>query len=175
VANVLDSPDLCRAVVDLKVKDNSYNEIVDFCARVLHVTINKDEIAKILMDAGKRAKHLNGIYDTLVKPAVRYIVVDEIFQGRHNCYLGSADPTSHYLFLLRGIRNRSEETLLNPRARGFQGAPERAPGRGPEQSRHHNARRGESPKIAANPRKGREEVPQEEAGQPPSRTLGRAI
>lgn len=109
---MLEGPDLCRAVVDLKVKDNSYNEIVDFCARVFHVAIHKDDIAQILVEAGKRAKHLNGIYDALVKTTVRYIAIDEIFQGRRNCYLGSADPASHYLLLLRGIRNRSEEVLL---------------------------------------------------------------
>jgi len=122
LADVLDAPALCRVVVDLKVKDNSFNEIVDFCARALHVTISKDEIAQFLLEAGKRAKHLNGIYDALVKPKVRYIVVDEIFQGRHNCYLGSADPASNYLFLLRGIPNRSEETLLeslSELAKGF--------------------------------------------------------
>ncbi len=110
-ADVLETPDLCRVVVDLKVKDNSYNEIVDFCARVLHVAVSKETITMILEEAGTRAKHLNGIYDALVKTGTRFIVVDEIFQGRHNCFLGSADPTSNYLFLLRGIKNRTEETL----------------------------------------------------------------
>ncbi len=121
-ADVLEAPALHRAVVDLKVKDNSYNEIVDFCARVLHVPITKEDVATILVDAGRRAKHLNGIYDALVKAGTRFIVVDEIFQGRHNCFLGSADPTSSYLFLLRGIKDRSEGTLretLGELAAGF--------------------------------------------------------
>jgi hypothetical protein len=111
VTDVLDAPTLCRVVVDLKVKDNSYNEIVDFCARVLHIHVSKEGITAILIEAGKRAKHLNGIYDALVKVRTRYIVVDEIFQGQHNCFLGSADPASRYLLLFRGIKNRTEETL----------------------------------------------------------------
>ena len=120
---MLRARDIYRAVVDLKVKDKSYNEIVDFCARVLHVRITKDEIAKVLLEAGKRAKRLNGIYDSLVKPNVKIIAIDEIYQGRRTCYLGGADPTSHYLFLLRGIENRTEGTLqeaLSALARGFE-------------------------------------------------------
>ena len=122
-ADILSARDLCKAIVDLKVKDKSYNELVDFCDRVLHATITKEEIAQVLLEVGKRAKHLNGFYDSLVKSKVKVIVVDEIFQGQKNCYLGSADPASRYLFLLEWVENRREGTLqktLSAFAEGFE-------------------------------------------------------
>lgn len=111
ISEILNPRDLCRLVIDLKVKDLSYHELEDFLARILHIPITQPEIEAILLAAGARAKHLNGIYDAQVQQKVKILEFDEIFQGRDNCYLGCADGQSHYLFMLERIANRNEETL----------------------------------------------------------------
>jgi hypothetical protein len=110
-AEVLNPKDIGRMILDLKVKDNSYNEVIDFCNRILGVPITKENIMDLIVEAGKRAKQLNGIYDELVQSRVDKLVLDEIFQGHHNCYLGCADATSHYLFMLKDLEHRSEEAI----------------------------------------------------------------
>lgn len=111
ILEVLSSRDLCRMVIDFKVKDLSHHEIEDFFARGLHLPITQPEIEAILLAAGTRAKQLNGIYDAQVHPHIETLEFDEIFQGRENCYLGCADAASHYLFMLEWIEGRSEDTL----------------------------------------------------------------
>ena len=108
---VIKPRDLCRIILDLKVKDNSYNEIIDFCLHTLQIGVSKEQIMDIIIDAGKRAKHLNGIYDELVQATAEIIVIDEVFQGLSNCYLGCADAQSHYLFLFQDLAHRSEEAI----------------------------------------------------------------
>lgn len=105
--------DLCRMILDLKVKDNSYNEIMDYCFRALDIKITKEQIMAIIIAAGKRAKYLNGIYDELVQSSVEILVLDEVFQGRSNCFFGCADARSHYLFLFQDLAHRSEEAISN--------------------------------------------------------------
>ena len=116
-SELISSRDLCRIIIDLKVKNNSYNEIIDFCARTLQLNLNKAEIRDLILFLGSRAKHLNGIYDTMVQTKTKILYLDEIFQGRNNCFLGCADSHSHYLFALEEIQNRSEliirETINN--------------------------------------------------------------
>jgi hypothetical protein len=109
--DVIKPRDLCRIVLDLKVKDNSYNEIIDFCLHTLQIHISKEQIMEILIDAGNRAKHLNGIYDELVQALTKIVVLDEVFQGKSNCIFGCADAGSHYLFCFENIAHRSEEAI----------------------------------------------------------------
>ena len=94
----MDSRDLCRGILDLKVKDNSYNEIIDFCEKILEIQVSKENIMDLILEAGKRAKQLNGIYDELVQAHTKILLFDEVFQGRKNCWLGCADASSHYSF-----------------------------------------------------------------------------
>lgn len=96
VQNIL----LKRAILDLKLKDCSYNEIIDHLARAHGITVTKGFIEAAILEAGARAKHLNGIYDFLALQKVRVLEVDEIYQGQQNCYLGATDKASTYLFLL---------------------------------------------------------------------------
>ena len=110
-ADLLKSKDICKMIMDLKVKDNSYNEIIDFFQRTLDVTLTKEDIRNVILEVGKRAKQLNGIYDQLVQSRVDKLVFDEVFQGRYNCHLGCADATSHYLFMLKDLAHRSEEAI----------------------------------------------------------------
>jgi hypothetical protein len=117
LSELIPSRDLCRIIIDLKVKNNSYNDIIDFCARTLQLNLNKAEIRDLILILGSRAKHLNGIYDTMIQTKCKILYLDEIFQGRNNCFLGCADSHSHYLFALEEIQNRSEpiirETIHN--------------------------------------------------------------
>jgi len=110
---VITPRDLCRIILDLKVKDNSYNEIIDHCLWALDMKVTKEQIMEIIIAAGKRAKHLNGIYDELVQASVEILVLDEVFQGRSNCFFGCADARSHYLFLFQDLAHRSEEAISN--------------------------------------------------------------
>lgn len=103
--------DLGQILIDLKVKNNSYNEIIDFSARTLQLNINKAEIRDLILIVGERAKHLNGIYDFMVQSKCKVIYLDEIFQGRSNCFFGSTDSASHYLFTIEKIKNRSEAII----------------------------------------------------------------
>ncbi len=98
-------------ILDLKVKDNSYNEIIDFCEKILKIQVSKENIMDLILEAGKRAKQLNGIYDELVQAHTKILLFDEVFQGRKNCWLGCADAISHYSFLLKDLENRSIETI----------------------------------------------------------------
>jgi hypothetical protein len=76
ISEVLSPRELCRMVIDLKVKDFSHHEIEDFLARALHLPITQPEIDAILLAAGNRAKYLNGIYDAQVRPLVRILEYD---------------------------------------------------------------------------------------------------
>jgi len=117
VVDIVSPKLLGQILIDLKVKNNSYNEISDFCARILQLDINKAEMRDLILIVGERAKHLNGIYDELVQSKCKVIYLDEIFQGHSNCFIGATDSTSHYLFSIEKIINRSEvvikETILN--------------------------------------------------------------
>lgn len=102
---------LKREVIDLKVKDLSYNEIIDHVEKVHETTITADYITRTLFEAWERARLLNGIYDYLALQGMRILEIDEIFQGQENCYLGVASKETRYLFLLEPLENRRIETL----------------------------------------------------------------
>jgi hypothetical protein len=102
---------LKRAIIDLKMKDCSYNEIVDHFARVSGQRVSKEYITRTILEAGARAAHLSGIYDTLALRQVKVLEVDEVFQGKQNCFLGAADKMSAYLFLLAPLPNLDAGTF----------------------------------------------------------------
>ncbi len=111
---------LKRAIIDLKMKDCSYNEIVDHFARVSGTRVSKEFITSTILEAGERAAHLNGIYDALALQRVKVLEVDEVFQGTQNCFLGAVDKASAYLFLLDSLASMDAgafEAALAPLAR----------------------------------------------------------
>jgi hypothetical protein len=107
----LDIFDVNRNVVDLKMKHNSYNDIIDHCRNVLGIYITLNDIVSIIISAGQRAKQLNGIYDSMVKPKIQVLEIDEIFQGMRKTFLGAADKFSRYLLKLESIKSRSIEDI----------------------------------------------------------------
>lgn len=96
-----------REIIDLKMKDQSYNEIIDHLHQVHDVPINKHDISDIIIEAGKRATHLNGIHDYHVKSRLCIIEVDEVFQGRVSCYIAVVDKESQYVFRIVHVKERS--------------------------------------------------------------------
>jgi len=100
-----------REIIDLKMKDMSYNQIVEHFAEHRCIGISKHDISDIILDAGKRAKYLNGIYDSKVKGRFKVIEIDEVFQGRSCCYLGVVDKESHYVLKFARMENRDRKTF----------------------------------------------------------------
>lgn len=100
-----------REIVYLKMADLSYNQIIDYFMNFRGVLITKYHIASVMREAGRRARHLNGIYDVRVSKRIRIIEIDEVFQGQKNCYLGVVDKQSHYLLVFARLANRSIESF----------------------------------------------------------------
>ncbi len=100
-----------RLIVDLKLDCLSYFEIKNHVKRIYGVDISRNYIADVIIDAGERARHLNGIYDSKVRGHFKVIEIDETFQGRNTCYLGVTDKESTYLLLLVQLQDRSAETI----------------------------------------------------------------
>jgi hypothetical protein len=102
---------LKRLIVDLKLDCLSYFEIKNHIKRIYAMDISRNYIADIILEAGERARHLNGIYDSKVRERFKVIEIDETFQGRNTCFLGVTDKKSTYLLLLVQLKNRNAETI----------------------------------------------------------------
>jgi len=100
-----------RIIINLKLDDSSYNQIQRTFIQNFGLTVNKQFIADTLREAGVRARHLNGIYDAMVKPRIKILEIDEIFQGRSNVFIGTADKRSRYLLQFKPIKNRQISEL----------------------------------------------------------------
>lgn len=100
-----------REITDLKMKDQSYNEIIDHLQHVHGIQVTKHDISDVIIEAGKRANFLNGIHDHHVKSRFCVIEIDEVFQGRLSCYIAVVDKDSQYVFRLVHIKNRSRESF----------------------------------------------------------------
>lgn len=100
-----------RLIVDLKVDCLSYFEIKKHVKRIYGVEISRNYIADVIIEAGQRARHLNGIYDSKVRGNFKVIEIDETYQGRNICYLAVVDKESQYLLLLVQLQDRSAETI----------------------------------------------------------------
>jgi hypothetical protein len=100
-----------REIVYLKLADLSYNQIIDYFMNFRGVLLTKYHIASVMREAGRRARHLNGIYDARVSGRIRIIEIDEVFQGQKNCYLGVVDKESHYFLVFTRLANRSIESF----------------------------------------------------------------
>ncbi len=102
-----------REIVDLKMKSCSYNEIVDHFKNTAGLKVSRNFISDIIKEAGRRARHLNGIYDSKVRDRFSVVEIDETFQGRGSCYLGVVDKASHYLLSLVQLPSRALECFKN--------------------------------------------------------------
>ncbi|MEX2729446.1 MAG: hypothetical protein Q6353_019475 [Candidatus Sigynarchaeum springense] len=102
---------LKRLIVDLKLDCLSYFEIKNFVKRIHGVDMSRNYIADVIIEAGERARHLNGIHDSKVRGHFKVIEIDETFQGRNTCFLGVTDKESSYLLLLVQLQDRSAETI----------------------------------------------------------------
>jgi hypothetical protein len=100
-----------RLIVDLKVDCLSYFEIKNHVQRIHGIKISRNYIADVITEAGQRARHLNGIYDSKVRGNVRVIEIDETFQGRDTCYLSVVDKESNYNLLLVQLQDRNADTM----------------------------------------------------------------
>ena len=100
-----------RIIINLKLDDFSYNQIHRTFNQNFGLSVNKQFIADTLREAGIRARHLNGIYDAMVKPRIKILEIDEIFQGRSNVFIGSADKRSRYLLQFKPLKNRQISEL----------------------------------------------------------------
>ncbi|MFX0103417.1 MAG: transposase [Candidatus Hodarchaeota archaeon] len=100
-----------REIIDLKMKDMSYNQIVEHFAEHRIIKYTKHDISYIILEAGARAKHLNGIYDSMVRHMFKVIEIDEVFQGNSCCYLGVVDKESHYVLKFVRMGNRARESF----------------------------------------------------------------
>jgi hypothetical protein len=96
-----------REIVYFKLADLSYNQIIEYFRSIRGLWITKYYIASVIREAGARAKFLNGIYDAKVASRIRIIEIDEVFQGKLNCYLGVVDKNSHYLLVFARLADRS--------------------------------------------------------------------
>jgi len=110
---ILDETFIKRIIISLKLDDSSYNQIQRIFVQNFGLTVNKQFIADTLREAGVRARHLNGIYDAMVKPRIKILEIDEIFQGRSNVFIGTADKRSRYLLQFKPIKNRQISELKN--------------------------------------------------------------
>jgi hypothetical protein len=52
------------------------------------VDISRNYIVDVIIEAGERARHLNGIYDSKARGRFKVIEIDETFQGKNSCSLG---------------------------------------------------------------------------------------
>ncbi len=102
-----------RLIINLKLDDFSYNQIQRTFNQNFGLTVNKQFIADTLREAGVRARHLNGIYDAMVKPRIKILEIDEIFQGQSNVFIGTADKRSRYLLQFKPLKNRQILELIN--------------------------------------------------------------
>ncbi len=100
-----------RLIVDLKLDCLSYFEIKNHVKRIYGVDISRNYIADVIIAAGERARHLNGIYDSKVRGHFKVIEIDETFQGKNTCFLGVTAKESTYLLLLVQLQNRSAESI----------------------------------------------------------------
>ncbi len=103
---ILNKTFIKRIVINLKLDDFSYNQIQRIFKQNFGLSVNKQFIADILREAGVRARHLNGLYDAMVKPRIKILEIDEIFQGRSNVFIGTADKRSRYLLQFKPLKNR---------------------------------------------------------------------
>lgn len=101
-----------REIVDLKMRDQSYNQIVNHFAEHRGLIITKHDISKVIIEAGERAKHLNAIYDSMVRRRFKVIEIDEEFQGRSTCYLGIVDKESQYVYRFARMEDRNRESFV---------------------------------------------------------------
>ncbi len=95
-----------RILISLKLDDLSYNQIQRTMNQNFGLYVNKQFIADTLREAGIRARHLNGLYDAMVKPRIKILEIDEIFQGQSNVFIGTADKRSRYLLQFEPLKNR---------------------------------------------------------------------
>ncbi|MHA1680087.1 MAG: hypothetical protein ACTSUE_03700 [Promethearchaeota archaeon] len=100
-----------REIIDLKMKDQSYNEIIAHFKDVHGIPVNKHDISDSILEAWPRVKHFNGCLDFRVKSRVCIIEVDEVFQGRLSCYIAVVDKESQYVFRIIHVRNRSRDAF----------------------------------------------------------------
>ena len=100
-----------REIIDLKMNDMSYNQIVEHFAKHRGLEITKHYISDIILEAGTRAKHLNGIYDSMVRHRFKVLEIDEVFQGTSCCYLGVVDKESQYVLKFARLGDRAREAL----------------------------------------------------------------
>ncbi len=101
-----------REIVYLKLADLSYNQIIEYFKNIHGIFLTKYHIASVVREAGRRARFLNGIFDARVSKHIKVLEIDEIFQGRLNCYLGVVDKSSHYLLLFTRLEDRSIESFM---------------------------------------------------------------
>jgi len=106
-----DDVHLKRLIVDLKVDCLSYFDIKNHIKRIYGINISRNYIADVIIRAGRRARHLNGIYDSKVRGHFKVIEIDETFQGRNACFLAVVDKESRYLLLLVQLHDRNAETI----------------------------------------------------------------
>lgn len=101
-----------REIVDLKMQELSYNQIVEHFAAHHGVRITKHDISSVLLEAGARAKQLNGIYDSMVRDRFKVIEIDEQFQGSSTCYLGIVDKGSQYVYKFSRMAERDRYSFV---------------------------------------------------------------
>lgn len=101
-----------REVIDLKMNDYSYNQIVAHFAEHREISLTKHDIMNIILIAGKRARHLNGIYDAMVRDRFEVIEIDEQWQGNDTCYLGIVDKSSQYVYRFSRMAGKSRESFV---------------------------------------------------------------
>ena len=110
---ILNETFIKRITINLKLDDSSYNQIQRIFEQNFGLTVNKQFIADTLREAGERARHLNGLYDAMVKPQIKILEIDEIFQGQSNIFIGTADKRSRYLLQFKPLKNRQITELNN--------------------------------------------------------------
>jgi hypothetical protein len=71
---------LKRLIVDLKLDCLSYFEIKNHVKRIYGENVSRNYIADVIIEAGERARDLNGIYDSKVRGNFKVIEIDETFR-----------------------------------------------------------------------------------------------
>ena len=100
-----------REIIDLKMQELSYNQLVRHFKVHHRVAINKHDIVATILEAGARAKHLNGIYDSMVRDRFTVIEIDEQWQGLSTCYLGIVDKESQYVLKFSRMPDHERESF----------------------------------------------------------------
>ena len=103
---ILNNTLIRRIIISLKLDDFSYNQIQRTMDQNFGLYVNKQFIANTIRESGIRARHLNGLYDAMVKPRIEILEIDEIFQGQSNVFIGTADKRSRYLLQFEPLQNR---------------------------------------------------------------------